>query len=229
VTMTSLYEKFVSWYLRFNGYFTIDNFVIHAANDISRIRNGIIAPWTETDSIAIRMPYSSEIAGKLKIANHNLLVEYQNGRFDVVIAEVKSGNSNSPNSVWRNKHLDSIKYLIRFIGLYEEDKINEVSQEIAIQYAYEDESNRIRYIIFANEPNRHYEKQGVKYISYLQIVQFLVEVRGQCWIESGIGIASIHYQWDEQINKIIEIANNFGMSPEERESIILKYLLSASD
>lgn len=33
----SLYEKFLSWYLRFNGYFTVDNFVVHADDDPTRI------------------------------------------------------------------------------------------------------------------------------------------------------------------------------------------------
>ena len=106
--------------------------------------------------------------------------------------------------------------------------IDEVSQEIASHYAYEDKRNRIRYAVFADELNQHYVQQGVKYIIYSQIVQFLVEVRGQCWIESGIGIASIHYQWYEQINKIFELANDFRMLQEERESTILTFLVSES-
>jgi hypothetical protein len=224
--MTSLYEKFVSWYLRFNGYFTIDNFVVHAADDEHRIHNGIIAPYTETDTIAIRMPYSVEIAGNLRIANHDLLVENQNERYDAVIAEAKSGHSNRPNPSWRNRNLISIKYIVRFLGLYEESMIENVSNEISSHYTYEDGESRIRYIIFANEPNQHYLDQGVKYITYSQITQFLVEVRGQCWVESGIGVSSIHYQWDEQINQVFEIANDFRKSIEERKSAILDFLVS---
>jgi hypothetical protein len=107
--MSTIHEKFVCWYLRFNGYFTVDNFVVHAADDENRISKGIVAPHTEVDSLAVRMPYSSEIAGDLKIANHKLLVDNQNGRFDVVIAEVKSGKSNQPNMVWRDKVLAPIE------------------------------------------------------------------------------------------------------------------------
>lgn len=227
--MTLLHEKFTSWYLRFNGYFTIDNFVVHAADDAGRIRNGLIAPHTETDSIAIRMPYSSEIAGNLRIANHNLLVENQNERFDVIIAEVKSGNDNTPNGVWKNKKLNPIKYILRFVGLYPEAMIDTAANDLANRYTYENEKSRIRYIIFANEPNKHYKAQGLTYITFSQIVKFLVEVRGQCWVESGIGVASIHYQWDEQINKIFEIANDFEHSPNERQSEILKFLVSESE
>jgi nucleoside diphosphate kinase len=225
--MSTMYENFTSWYLRFNGYFTVDNFVVHAADDPTRISDGIIAPHTETDSIAIRMPYSAEIAGKLKIANHDVLVENQNERFDIVIAEAKSGNDNKPNSVWRNKVIATIKYMVRFVGLYgDEHQITKIANELATHYFYEDDKSRIRYIVFANEPNLHYFNEGVKYITFSQIVNFLVEVRGQCWIKSGIGVASVHYQWDEQINKIFEIANDFEKTLEVRESKILEFLVS---
>ena len=227
--MSTPHEKFASWYLRFNGYFTIDNFVVHAANDENRISRGIIAPYTETDSLALRMPYSAEIAGNLRIANHDLLVDNQNERFDVVVAEVKSGNSNQPNAVWRNKNLVPIKYIVRFVGLYEESLIDKVANELASRYSYEDERSRIRYIIIANEPNQHYLDQGVKYITFPQITQFIVEVRGQSWLESGIGVASVHYQWDEQLNKIFEIANDFEKSLAERQSAILEFLVSENE
>jgi len=224
--MKSLYEKFTSWYLRLNGYFMVDNFVIHAADDPTRIRNGIIAPHTETDSIGIRMPYSAEIAGSLKIANHDVLIENQNERFDIVIAEVKSGKETRPNPVWRNKTLASIEYIVRFVGLYDENYINYVAKQLAAHYNYENERSRIRYIIFAKKQNQAYSKLGVKYITFSQMTQFLVEIRGQCWINSGIGVASIHYQWDEQINKIFAMANDFEKALPERQSAILEYLVS---
>jgi len=224
--MSTIYEKFTSWYLRFNGYFTADNFVVHAADDPTRISNGIIAPHTETDTLAIRMPYSAEIAGSLKIANHDILVADQNERYDIVIAEVKSGNENRPNSVWRNKIPFPIEYVVRFIGLYDEPQITDVAKELAAQYCYENEKSRMRYVVFANEPNPHYVAQGVKYITFAEIAHFLAQVRGQCWIESGIGVASVHYQWDEQINKVFAIANDFEKSLLERQSAILEFLVS---
>lgn len=227
--MSTIYEKFTSWYLRFNGYFTVDNFVVHAADDPTRISNGIVAPHTETDSIAIRIPYSAAIVGDLKIANHDVLVENQNERFDIVIAEAKSGNDNKPNPVWRDKNIVPIKYVIRFVGLYDEPQIKHVTDDLAAHYCYENERTRIRYIVFANEPNQHYSAQGVKYITFSQIAKFLVETRGQCWIKSGIGMVSVHYQWDEQINKVFKIANDLEKSLEYKQSAILEFLVSENE
>lgn len=227
--MTSLHEKFTSWYLRFNGYFTIDNFVVHAADDPTKINNGIIAPYTETDTIAVRMPYSAEIAGSLKIANHNILVENQNERFDIVIAEVKSGNENGPNSVWRNGSAIPIEYMVRFVGLFNEPQIADVVNELSAHYCYENAKSRIRYIVFAHKPNPHYLAKGVKYITFAEIARFLVEVRGQCWMKSGIGVASVHYQWGEQINNVFTIAHDFTKSVPERQAAILRYLASENE
>ncbi len=224
--MSAIYEKFVSWYLRFNGYFTIDNFVVHAADDPNRISRGIIAPHTETDTIALRMPYSVEIAGNLRIANHEILVDGQNERFDVVIAEVKSGSENRPNSVWRNRNLVPIRYVVRFIGLFDEPKIDEVVRELSEHYSFENEKVRMRYIVFSHDVNQHYVNHGVKFITFAQIAQFLAKIRGQCWIESGIGVASLHYQWDEQINKVFAIANDFKKSLHERQFAIMEFLAS---
>lgn len=159
--MSAIYEKFVKWYLRFNEYFTIENFIVHAADNPNRIRGDFIAPYTETDIIAIRMPYSIEITSNLYIANHEILVSGQNKRFDVVIAEVKSRENNRPNSVWREKHLRSIQYIVRFIGLFEESQIDEVAKEFAEHYCFENEKNRMRYIIFARNINQYYEKKGL--------------------------------------------------------------------
>ncbi len=222
-------KKFVSWYLRFNGYFTIDNFVVHAADDPNRIRRGIIAPHTETDTIALRMPYSVEIAGNLRIANHQVLVDGQNERFDVVIAEVKSGNENRPNSVWRTKNLAPIKYLVRFIGLFDEPKIDEVVKKLGEHYYFENEKNPNAVYRFLHDVNQCYANRGVKFITFAEIAQFLAEIRGQCWIESGIGVASVHYQWDEQINNVFMIANDFAKSLPERRSAILQYLTSENE
>lgn len=169
------------------------------------------------------MPYSVEIAGGLRIANHNILVDVQNERFDIVNAETMSGNDNKPNPVWKNKTLWPIEYMVRFVGLYDKHEIDEVSRELSKSYCFENEKSRVRYIIFANEPNRHYANQGIKYITFEQIAQFIAEIRRQCWIESGIGVASVHYQWDMQINSVFAFANDFTMSLPDRVSDILDF------
>jgi hypothetical protein len=218
-------ERFVRWFLRLNGYFTVENFIVHAAGDSTRISNGLIAPHTEVDTLAVRMPYSHETAGTLHIANWEALVGGSNGRFDVVIAESKSGAENRPNTVWRDGDGKVISYLVRFIGLYKtEDEIKAVAAKLASSFEYEDDLCRFRYAIFSNSENDHYRGKRVTYFTYESMVRFLVEVRGQCWIEKNIGVASIHDQWDPLIKAIFDIANDHGSPVEERRRRIMEEL-----
>jgi len=112
-----LLERFVRWFLRFNGYFSIENFVVHAADDPARVSDGIVAPYTEVDTLAVRMPHSAETKGPLRVANYSPLVSGADGKIDVVIAEAKSGNENKPNKPWREKQVSVIEYIVRFIGI----------------------------------------------------------------------------------------------------------------
>src|ERR1700687_1690085 len=184
-------EEFVRWFLRLNGYFGVENFIVHAADDPSRISGGLIAPHTETDTIAVRMPYSTEVAGTLKIANYPQLTLGSEQRFDVVIAESKAGEDAKPNRVWRNSEVAPVAYIVRFVGLHlTDDEIGKIASALSTQYRYEDQKCRFRYIVFSREPNEHYASRGVTYIDLRSVVNFLVDVRGQCWIDADIGVAS---------------------------------------
>lgn len=223
-------EEFVRWFLRLNGYFGIENFIVHAADDPSRIADGVVAPYTETDTLAVRMPYSREIAGPLRIGNYAPLASGCDGRFDVVIAEAKSGAENRPNGVWRKKdNGNSIAHLTRFVGLCRsEDEIALVSSELATNYRYEGKETRYRYIIFSGKPNEHYLTLGVTYVTYSDAIRFMVEERGECWRNANIGVASVHYQWNPLINRIFKIANDSSSSIEARCREILKEIVGSS-
>ena len=59
------------------------------------------------------------------------------GRFDVVIAEVKSGKKKTPNSIWQNGETSHIEYLLRFVGWHKEDAaISSVAKDLSQKYSY---------------------------------------------------------------------------------------------
>lgn len=172
------------------------------------------------------MPYSQEISGRLKIANAPHLVDGLNpGQFDVIVAEVKTGKQNKPNRVWcKGESNSAIEYIVRFIGLHGEDRIANVAESLAKCYRFEDERFRYRYILFSETLNTHYENRGVTYILLEEAISFIVNVRGQCWLDSGIGVASAHHQWDDLMVEIFQFANNTDMDERERTSKIWRLL-----
>lgn len=227
--MSDKYERFVSSYLRLNGYFTIPNFIVHAASDPNRVMHGSVGNYTETDLLTIRMPYSVEQTANLCIANDSVLVNGAAGKFDVVIAEVKSGANNKPNTVWcQNENSYPVEYLVRFVGLFSDDsKIKQIARGLIKEYRSDTETCRFRYVVFASAPNKHYQNRGVQYITFGEMAKFLVEIRGQSWINSKLGVASSHPQWDPLLARIFEIANDYKCSVNERANRVISFLSEA--
>ena len=81
--MKNFSEELAYWYLRFNGFFLIDNFLIH---DATQNLKG------EIDLLAIRLPNSQEyIADQIIIQDQNLFNSINNSnRIIGLICEVKS-------------------------------------------------------------------------------------------------------------------------------------------
>lgn len=221
------FETFVAWYLRFNGYFTVPSFVIHPGDDPTRISGDTIGNLTEVDTIAIRLPHSREASGVQFPVDPKLVDEGSKDRFDVIIAEAKSGTSDSPNTVWRKHETVHIEYLLRFLGWHKEDsQIASVAKKLADEYIFEEPKPgiRVRYIVFARQPDKHWRTKGVTYVTFGDCIKFLAEDRGQCWQTAGIGRRSMHDQWNPLIKRIFEIANDASFDPSRRQKDILKIL-----
>lgn len=218
LSMPDKYERFAAAYLRLNGYFTVPNFIVHAADDTQRASGGYIGNYTETDILGLRMPFSREVTGPLAIRNDPTLVSNADNKIDVVIVEVKSGGHATPNRPWRsqtNVH-QAIPYIVRFVGLHSDTEIQNVAGSLAASYSHEDERTRLRYIVMAETANEYYQAQGVTYITFEDAIRFIIQVRGQCWIDANIGVSSLHHQWDDLLVEIFVIANNLNRSVEER-------------
>ena len=96
--MEDKYEKLVRWYLRFNGYLTAENYVVHEA------RNGRVPQGGEFDTLGVRFPFSREHVDQKLIRNDPKLHDTEvsaHHLIDFVIAEVKNGRRNSLNSIWQ--------------------------------------------------------------------------------------------------------------------------------
>ena len=221
-TTSQKHETFVRWFLRFNGYFSIENFIVH---DPAHVSNGTVANRTEVDTLAVRLPFSREERGQFVAANWPPLVSGSEGKYDIVIAESKSGKANKPNNVWSKRDEDVIRDVVRFIGLHSsEEVIDHVASKLGQEFKCDGPDHRYRYIIFCDVPNRQYVGQGVTYLTYQAMVRFLVEVRGQSWTHVNRGVTSIHYQWHELVNEIFRISNEHGASIEDRCARIIAAL-----
>lgn len=216
------HEEFAKWYLRLNGYFLVENFVVHAGDDASKINeSGLISQHTESDLLGIRFPFQKETSGKLNIANDPNLILSEKGLIDCVVVEVKSGGKATPNRAWSDpEKIEIIKYIVRFFGILpNEVEISLAAESLNRSYSYLKDNIRFRYIIISYTPNKFYSEKGVKYISFDQAINFIKTVRVKCWIDENIGVMSYKQQWGDFINKIFELAGQFYQTQEANEKI----------
>jgi len=111
------HELLATWYLRFNGYFTVPDFVVHKDY---RNRSG----GTDADVLAVRFPHSRECQRRFNFDRDPALVT--NGdKIDFIVCEVKTGRCDL-NESWLQTERHNVEYAMRWMG-FENDEI-ELSQ-----------------------------------------------------------------------------------------------------
>jgi hypothetical protein len=213
--MEDKYEKLVRWYLRFNGYLTAENYVVHEA------RNGKIPQGGEFDTLAVRFPYSREQVDQKVIKNDPNLEDAEvsaHHLVDFVIAEVKSGKRNRLNSIWQSgnekEKVSRIAYILRWIGtLGDEQRTSEVARRLQKEHRARENGYLFRLVYFSKSHTQQGVPAIVPQITFREIAEFIVRLRTPCWQRFGMGVRSYHTQWDKMICDIWDIGD-----PENHES-----------
>jgi hypothetical protein len=205
--MVEPYEKYVRWYLRFKGYFAIENFVIHEPV------GGVIPQGGEFDVMAVRFPFSREEAG-FKLENDPKLgLSSLKDHIDFVIAEVGGGKRKELNKVWQPPDDGGIKakrvaYALKWSGFFSDDAVTQrVAKEFQCNCQCRYDRFNCRVIVFAQEHKSSLQNRGIPQISFREISEWIVGVRSSCYAKRGLGVRSCHNQWDPLILQIWKIAD----------------------
>jgi hypothetical protein len=236
------YEEFIRWYLRFNGFLTVENFIVHEPNrDRPQVPAG-----TESDILAVRFPHSKESPTeswtpnrqelRLTIRNHDKLFDddaMSRGLIDFVIAEVKGGNDKRLNKTWRladptGRYLAQVEYLLRWLGPYDDEStINEIARCLRAKYRCPHEGYLFRFVYFSHTPYQFAERKGILQITFREVAEFFVDDRIACWTQTGLGVRSYHGQWSPLIRRIWEQGQSAELSRPQRVESILGVLETA--
>lgn len=187
----------VSYYLRFNGYFVVDNFIVHDPQPgEDRVR-----PATEVDTLAIRLPRTTErVLGRYELATHPKLIDATADlKTDLVIAEAKAVEQGMVNRVWHSgqnvdRHLETIAYILRRFGLdASSDAAADLRERCVLQPR--DADWRVRLIYFPFTTSVAVARLGWQQITLDDIIEFSI-LQAQSWFAWELGRESIHREWD---------------------------------
>jgi hypothetical protein len=117
-------EKMAYWYFRLNGFFLIENFIVHPEG-----RGG---QRTDADLLAVRFPFRAE---RLFDDPNDIMaddvqrLELRGDLIDVVIAEVKSGAC-ALNGPWTEQRQQNVHRVLAAIGCLPHDRIEPAAAAI---------------------------------------------------------------------------------------------------
>ena len=150
------HEWLALWYLRLNGYFTTPNFIAH----------GRPAPLTEVDVLGVRFPYSAEFKDdpKLSIPKDGI---------DIVFAEAKGKKIESLNGPWGSPEKGALDYVLKRVGVVPAEQVKGLAASLYAKRNAERDGYRIRIVCFADTISEELLKQGVTFISWTQVLDFV--------------------------------------------------------
>jgi len=120
-------EKLAYWYFRLNGFLTIENFVVHPDRGTQQC--------TDIDLLAVRFPHRAELLEVPMEDDKRLILEPQKIR--IILAEVKIGRIEL-NKAWTNPSRKNIQRMLRAVGAIEQERVEDVSDEIYTNRWYEE-------------------------------------------------------------------------------------------
>lgn len=143
-------EKVAYWYFRLNGFFQIENFVVHPT------RRG--SQRTDADLLAVRFPFRAErmfddpndiMADDVqRLALYGDLV-------DIVIAEVKTNQPCTLNGPWTQKDRQNVHRVLAAIGCLSPDRIEAAAADIYRAGFYRGEALRIRLVAVGRDRSQY--------------------------------------------------------------------------
>lgn len=194
-------EKLVYWYLRFNGYLTVENFTVHPDHKKE--------PEAEADILAVRFHNSKEEPeGYCFERDGNLILPDVT---DFIIGEVKSGMCAVNENSWGDSHRKHVEYALEWMGFLPDDPkaVSAVADELYKNRTWSDDSYSVRFVCFGNRENEELSKtySKVKQILLSHMMDFVVR-------RLTTGCNALHREnWDSYIREIAMLIE-IGASPD---------------
>lgn len=200
-------ERLVYWYLRFNGYLTVENFTVHP--DFKKGREA------EADFLAVRFPWSKEEPRGYHFERDEEFV--LSDRVDFVIGEVKSSQCAINENSWGNQEERHVQYALEWMGFCSgPEEIEKIAKTLYESRVWSDGKYSVRFVCFGRYVNEQLKEEFPK---MRQVC--LERMVGFVYKRLTTGCNALHREnWDPFIRRIVELMK-LGLGPDK----ILEWVL----
>jgi hypothetical protein len=175
-------EKLAYWYFRLNGCLTIENFIVHPDEGGSQ--------RTDADILGVRFPHRLELLQN-PMVDDAIFLEGTKPLLFVAEVKLRLCELNGP---WKRPESKDMYRVLRAIGAFSENRIEEIAQALYQQHRYEDDRYEVRLIAIGDQRNERYDRErpDVIQVVWLDILKFIHQ-RFQAYPDQKRD----HHQWDE--------------------------------
>ncbi|MBZ5608952.1 MAG: hypothetical protein LAP38_11885 [Acidobacteriia bacterium] len=207
--MSSL-EAVAEWFLRLNGFFTVQNFVVHPVNTEEGSQQR-----TDADVLGFRFPKRQEIVSGEPLVDHPA---FQDARLPTfVIAEVKAGRCRL-NGPWSRAEEGNVTNVLRSFGMMSATSLDAISKAFYENGRFQADDLDARLLCFGADRSRDLS-EGVLQFTWEEIFGFIFDRyqafwrakrQNQQWPQIG------RFLWDrskhqEREHYVAEMLKEFGV------------------
>jgi hypothetical protein len=200
-------EKVAYWYLRLNGFFQIENFVVHPE------RRG--SQRTDADLLAVRFPFRAErLFDNLNdvMADDAQRLALSDNLIDILIAEVKTSQPCTLNGPWTVEDRENVHRVLAAIGCLPRDQIRAAATDIYRTGLHRANTLRIRLVAVGRTRDENLARQypEVTQLIWEEMLEFVWD-RFSRYRQQKAQVD----QWDDEGKKLKQLVDEHARSPED--------------
>jgi len=176
-------EQLAYWYLRLNGFLTIQNFIVHPDTGSGQ--------RTDADILGVRFPYRAELKPN-PMVDDEPFVQFKDRPY-IIIAEVKRSMC-SLNGPWTEPEKENLQRVLRAIGAFPKDQVEAVAKHIYTSGVFSDTAYHLTLACFGVATNPEIAKNfpDIQQILWDKVLTFIYNRFRKYRVQKAS-----HGQWDE--------------------------------
>jgi hypothetical protein len=158
-------QSLAYWFLRLNGFLTIENFILH--RELGDIHKGM---RTDADVLGIRFPYRAEQS----MQDHNFFRAFDDKPI-FLISEVVSGSKCKVNGAWSNPRRGNLNRLLLALGFLPPNQTQNCSRRLHARCCDQTDEFWLQYAAFGYQMDEHLAKRfpALLQLTWEEVLHFI--------------------------------------------------------
>jgi hypothetical protein len=208
--LTLKVEHLAQWYLRLNGFMTINDFVLHPDHK----------PWsqrTDADIFGVRFPFRKELDFKDDESFRSI------SKTHYIIAEITQGECKL-NGPWTTQADENMQYVLNALGAFDPKELESIADSLYKKFHYDAPDFRVELIAFGRQVSPRFSDplRPLMQVNFEEVCRFIfrrfiqfqrIKKDHQHWDHAGQTLWDLsENHWNSENIFVLEALSAFGIT-----------------